>query len=123
MKKLSHLVGVLFVMVALIACEDKTAVNPQAVIAGEVGDMNPALSDNQLRLWVNSCALCHVTGVGGAPRVGSIDEWQPRLDQGKGELLRHTLEGFNNMPPLGYCMACEEEDFSKLINFMSAGSP
>jgi cytochrome c5 len=33
-------------------------------------------------------------------------------------LLQHTLTGFRNMPPLGYCMACEEDDFIALIEFM-----
>jgi cytochrome c5 len=34
-------------------------------------------------------------------------------------LLDHTVNGFNKMPPLGYCMACEAEDFRALIDFMA----
>ncbi len=74
-----------------------------------------------MQLWARSCALCHVDGNGGAPRVGNVEEWAPRLAQGPEVLLRHTLEGLGNMPPLGYCMACEEEDFSAMINFMTRG--
>jgi len=33
--------------------------------------------------------------------------------------MAHTIEGFNNMPPLGYCMSCEQEDFEMLIDFMT----
>lgn len=69
--------------------------------------------------WTHSCALCHVDGTGGAPRIGHAEEWRPRLAQGRAVLLDHTLEGFNNMPPLGYCMACERDDFLALIDFMS----
>ena len=75
------------------------------------------------RLWSASCALCHVTGIGGAPHIGQADEWQARLAQGEEVLMRHTLEGLNNMPPLGYCMACEREDFTAMIEFMTAGIP
>lgn len=70
-------------------------------------------------LWAQHCALCHVDGTGGAPRLGNVTDWQPRVARGKDVLLRHTLEGFNNMPPLGYCMSCEQEDFEALIQLMA----
>jgi cytochrome c5 len=75
-----------------------------------------------MRKWSRSCALCHVDGNAGAPRVGRADEWQPRLAQGADVLLDHTINGFNKMPPLGYCMSCEAADFRALIDFM-AGAP
>jgi cytochrome c5 len=53
--------------------------------------------------------------------VGDADAWQPRLAQGRETLLRHTVEGLNSMPPLGYCMACEREDFLSMIDFMTGG--
>jgi len=75
-----------------------------------------------MRHWSRSCALCHVDGTAGAPRIGQAGEWQPRLAKGSAVLLRHTIEGFDKMPPLGYCMACEEEDFRALIDFMAGDS-
>jgi len=72
-----------------------------------------------MRKWSRSCALCHVDGNAGAPRIGQAAEWQPRLAKGADVLLRHTIEGFNKMPPLGYCMSCEEADFRVLIDFMA----
>jgi cytochrome c5 len=75
-----------------------------------------------MRKWSRSCALCHVDGNGGAPRIGHPEEWRPRLAQGRDVLLDHTLNGVNDMPPLGYCMSCEAEDFRALIEFM-AGAP
>jgi len=74
-----------------------------------------------MRKWSRSCALCHVDGNAGAPRIGHAGDWQPRLAKGRELLLEHTIEGFNKMPPLGYCMACEEEDFRALIDFMAGG--
>ena len=69
--------------------------------------------------WVRSCALCHVTGVAGAPVVGDTEEWKLRLAQGEESILRHTIEGYNSMPPLGYCMACEIDDFRAMIGYMA----
>ena len=81
------------------------------------------LSQRQMQQWSDSCALCHVTGVAGAPVTGDGEEWQSRLEQGRDVLLAHTLEGINSMPPLGYCMSCEADDFVAMIDFMAGGSP
>lgn len=72
-----------------------------------------------LELWSQSCALCHVDGNAGAPRIGNVDEWAPRLAKGQAVLIQHTLDGFNQMPPLGYCMACDRSDFVAMIEFMT----
>jgi len=78
------------------------------------------VNERVMALWARSCALCHIDGNAGAPRVGQAEEWGPRLAQGRETLLKHTVEGLNSMPPLGYCMACEREDFLAMIDFMTA---
>jgi len=80
------------------------------------------VSDEAMAKWSRSCVLCHVNGEGGAPRVGHPEEWVGRVEQGETVLLTHTIEGYNRMPPLGYCMDCEAEDFEALIQFMAHGS-
>ncbi len=77
------------------------------------------LDARTMAMWAESCALCHVAGEAGAPRTGILEEWQPRLEQGPDQLLKHTLEGYNMMPPLGYCMGCEAADFNRMIEFMA----
>lgn len=101
---------------------DDTALQPLADPVASTHSRRLALSQNQQRLWQQSCALCHVDGNGGAPRVGDFKQWKPRLQQGNEALLAHTIEGLNYMPPLGYCMACERRDFSALIAFMAGES-
>lgn len=71
--------------------------------------------------WARTCAMCHVRGEGGAPKVGDAAAWQPRLAQGEVVILDHTINGFNNMPPLGYCMDCERDELRAYIRFMSTG--
>jgi cytochrome c5 len=82
----------------------------------------PSVSEAAMAKWSRSCVLCHVNGEGGAPRVGHPEEWVGRVEQGETVLLTHTIEGYNRMPPLGYCMDCEAEDFEALIQFMARGS-
>jgi len=85
--------------------------------------VEPALAQRVANKWARSCALCHVDGNGGAPRIGHAQEWAPRIAQGEDALLTHTIEGKANMPPLGYCMSCEREDFVALIDFMTGAAP
>lgn len=103
-------------VLALVGC------NAPEPAVQTVAPTSKASPDRIARLWSNSCALCHVSGVAGAPRAGNMDEWEPRLTKGKPMLLKHTIEGFNSMPPLGYCMSCSEQDFSELIDLMTGGA-
>ncbi len=78
-------------------------------------DMTPAVQEK----WARSCALCHAAGVGGAPRVGVKADWQARVEKGPGMLMVNTIDGINQMPPLGYCQDCGLDDFAAMIKFMS----
>lgn len=103
----------------LSACSKPPQISPQ-----EVREYNAVFAQAKWTpavqaKWSRSCALCHVAGQGGAPRIGHKDDWSSRLAKGKAVLLKHTLEGFNKMPPLGYCMSCETGDFAAMIDIMS----
>ena len=95
-----------------LAVESPAAIAPAAVSAQPSGDV--------MDKWSRNCALCHVSGNAGAPRLGNTEEWAPRVAKGMDVLLQHTLEGFNDMPPLGYCMSCERDDFVAMIELMAA---
>jgi cytochrome c5 len=103
--------------IMLSGCGDSSTADKAAQTVSSAGPER--LSEAQMQQWLRSCALCHVTGVGGAPLVGNVEQWQERVEQGRELLLAHTIEGFNAMPPLGYCMSCEREDFSAMIDFMA----
>ncbi len=103
-------IALLISLILLFGCSHKSS---------EVSAASAADAERTLRLWSASCALCHVDGNAGAPRLGNVQEWQGRLVQGEEVLLTHTLDGLGDMPPLGYCMACEREDSVALIRFMT----
>lgn len=115
---------------ALVACDSQPSADPVAEVAAresaagtESAATATVLDAAVMQKWSRSCALCHVTGNAGAPRVGNAGEWQERRMQGADVLLAHTVEGLNDMPPLGYCMSCEREDFIAMIDFMAGGTP
>ena len=63
---------------------------PAAAATGEV----PAL-------YKKSCAMCHGTGAGGAPKVGDKDAWAPRIATGMDELMKVAINGRGGMPARG----------------------
>ncbi len=73
--------------------------------------------------WARSCALCHINGEAGAPVVGDEQEWRRRLAKGEHAILKNVLTGYNSMPALGYCMACEVSDFRAMIAYMAGTNP
>ena len=47
------------------------------------------------------CINCHGEGVDGAPKVGDIEAWVPRMNKGLAYLLRSAIHGHGGMPPRG----------------------
>lgn len=112
MRLFSNVILITILLAGVAACTGP----PDVPVDSSVDSTQPTMA-----LWARSCALCHVDGNAGAPVVGNAQQWLPRLAQGRQTLLQHTVEGLNSMPPLGYCMACEEADFLAMIDFMTAG--
>jgi cytochrome c5 len=47
------------------------------------------------------CVACHGAGVAGAPKLGDVAAWAPRITQGFQTLLTSALKGKNAMGPQG----------------------
>ncbi|MEH6558053.1 MAG: c-type cytochrome [Oceanicoccus sp.] len=124
MNRIPYSILMFMLGLSLTACSnsipESTANQLPALIAQSSA---PLTAEEVSAKWSQSCALCHASGVGGAPRIGVSVEWAPRLAKGKAVLMTNTIDGFNDMPPLGYCMSCDRDDFSALIDFMAGESP
>jgi cytochrome c5 len=105
---------------ALAACSDPQTDTPTAGAQQPFADAT--ITAEGMARWSRTCAMCHVNGEGGAPRIGDAEAWHTRLAQGEDVVMQHTIEGLNNMPPLGYCMDCEREDLRAFIRFMATGA-
>jgi cytochrome c5 len=73
------------------------------------------MTQRQTELFVNNCIQCHAFAESGAPNIGDNEAWKHRTAKGEEVLLRHVIEGYEGMPPLGYCSACNEEDFRAMV--------
>ncbi|GAB5500509.1 MAG: cytochrome c5 family protein [Pseudohongiellaceae bacterium] len=109
----------LFLTACLTGESDIPAPRTQQVLAAPAA----AVDEDLLGKWARSCALCHITGEAGAPITGDTAEWQRRLQKGEDAILDNVLYGYNSMPPLGYCMACEIPDFRAMIAYMAGAAP
>ncbi len=68
----------------------------------------------------NSCAACHDSGALNAIKKGDSAQWQ-RLIQKKGmpALINSVKSGMIQMPAGGLCDSCSDDDYRKLIEYMS----
>jgi len=68
------------------------------------------------------CAECHDEGKAGAPMIGDTANWRDRRKNGLDELYKHTIKGYNNMPIMGNCVTCSEEEIVAAVGYMLAHS-
>ena len=93
-----------------------------AIVAGVAVADEPVLELRQQRLFQQACAYCHLRPGLGVPLVGDAAAWEERRAQGFETLLANTVNGVRDMPPLGTCGACSEDDLRRLVAFV-AGLP
>lgn len=68
--------------------------------------------------YKSTCAVCHETGVGGAPKFRNAGDWGPRMAAGIDEMLKIAIQGKGAMPPKGTCMQCSDEELKMAIEYM-----
>ena len=77
---------------------------------------------NGQSVYDKACALCHGTGVAGAPKLGDVRDWTPRLAQGIDTVYRHAIRGFTGssglMPPRGGASSLSDNEVKAAVDFM-----
>jgi cytochrome c5 len=51
--------------------------------------------------YMRDCAVCHLPGIAGAPKVGDKAEWTKRVGAGLNNVYRNALEGIPNTAMAG----------------------
>jgi cytochrome c5 len=75
------------------------------------------------------CAKCHQTGEGGAPRIGDLAAWTPRLKQGLDNLVGSAIKGHGGMPARGGMADTTDAEIRSAVVYMfnpggaAAGAP
>jgi c(7)-type cytochrome triheme protein len=68
-----------------------------------------------------TCALCHATGLAGAPKYGNAKDWGPRVKTGLPALYRSALEGTaRGMPGKGGNLSLSDAEVKAAVDYMVA---
>ncbi len=64
------------------------------------------------------CTSCHETGKDGAPKIGDLAAWGPRMAQGIKTLTTHAVQGYRGMPAHGGEIKATDIELSRAIIYM-----
>jgi len=64
------------------------------------------------------CQGCHSTGAMGAPKLGSLADWAPRIERGIDDVLQVAIAGTGAMPPKGGCSDCSDNELKSVVQYM-----
>ena len=105
-----------------IAGESEPEAAPSTAAAMTAGAAEPAAAKSGEQVYTSSCLACHGTGVAGAPKLGDVAAWAPRIAAGMDTLLGNAIKGLNAMPPKGLCMTCSDAELQAAVEYMVSKS-
>jgi len=75
-------------------------------------------------VYNTACMACHSTGAAGAPKLGDIAGWGPRIAKGTDALYASGVNGVpgTGMVAKGGCVNCSDEEIRAAVDHMIAGS-
>lgn len=104
--------------------EEVEATAPVVTAAAEPEPVAAALSGPQV--YNQACLACHGAGIGGAPVLGDVDAWAPRIAQGMDTLNEHAIYGYQGevgyMPAKGGRADLSDEEVAAAVEYMVAES-
>ncbi len=75
------------------------------------------------KVFKQTCATCHQTGLAGAPKIGDKADWGPRIAKGADTLHTHAIKGFIGskgvMPPKGGNPSLSDDDVKAAVDYMA----
>ena len=69
-----------------------------------------------------NCAMCHAGGLMGAPKIGDVALWAPRIAQGKDMLINNAIKGIRMMPAKGGNSRLTDEEVAAAVISMANAS-
>lgn len=91
-----------------------------AALLISVAMISTAGAANIAASYDSSCAACHDSGALNAIKKGDSAKWQQLIKQkGMPALVKSVKSGMIQMPAGGLCEDCNDDDYRKLIEYMS----
>lgn len=80
----------------------------------------PSWSADIATTYQKTCGACHDSGALGAPKKGDKATWSKLKSQkGMDALVKATRQGMPQMPAMGLCQTCSDDDLRALIEYMA----
>src|SRR5262249_31095525 len=85
-----------------------------------VGASSAAHAQTAPELYAKHCAVCHLPGIAGAPKVGDAAEWARRVRAGLNMVQLNALQGMPNtaMMAKGGQRDLGEDELKAVVNYM-----
>ena len=98
----------------------RTLIGGTTALLLSAGIMVNASAADIATTYDNSCAACHDSGALNAIKKGDRVKWQQLIKQkGMPALINSVKGGMIQMPAGGLCDNCSDDDYRKLIEYMS----
>ena len=69
-------------------------------------------------VYNTKCQVCHSSGMNGAPKYASLEDWAPRIERGIDDLVMSAIAGKGGMPARGACMDCSDNEIKLSVEYM-----
>lgn len=64
------------------------------------------------------CAMCHASGMMSSPKLGSKEDWAPRIEKGVDVVYSNAINGLNMMPARGGHPDLSDDDVKSAVDYM-----
>jgi cytochrome c5 len=71
-------------------------------------------------VYQQACAMCHATGLAGAPKTGDAAAWKARIAQGVPTLHSHAINGIRTMPAKGGNPSLSDAEVKTAVDYLVA---
>ena len=102
--------------------EDMSPVAQVAVANESVTESGSENSISVDKIIKANCAMCHAGGLMGAPKIGDVAMWAPRISQGKDMLINNAIKGIRMMPAKGGNSRLTDEEVAAAVISMANSS-
>ena len=105
--------------------ENNTQENIKPVAQVVVANKSESNADNSISadaIIKANCAMCHAGGLMGAPKIGDIELWAPRIAQGRDMLINNAIKGIRMMPAKGGNAKLTDEEVAAAVITMANAS-
>ena len=105
--------------------ESNTQENIKPVAQVVLANKSESVADNSISadaIIKANCAMCHAGGLMGAPKIGDIALWAPRIAQGRDMLINNAIKGIRMMPAKGGNAKLTDEEVAAAVITMANAS-